>query len=377
MRELPRNMYVVKTKGVPVAYVIRLVVNKETTEKTFRFKKYDNEEVCFEKAYEFLNILCKEKGVEFHPKKKTPKELGVTRTERIDKSGGRSRYKAHWQAQWTSQGKPTIKRFSILTHGEEKAEQLAIDARKHAMTAIQKGKDPIFVPPKSKRTKLWRYMDFTKFVSMIDNSGIYFSQVDLLGDPYEGSYSLGNRKNRHFVYSRNENPEKKIEDLVSEIKDRRPGIMISCWHLSDHESAAMWKLYAKSNEAVCIQTTFGNISEALSEETNFGLVNYVDYDKHWIPESSYYYPFLYKRKSFEHEREIRALVDMKEIKRKELFKGDNNGVWCPIDLDRLIETVYVSPDSPQWFYDLTKSICSKYELNCSVVNSKLSGMPIY
>ena len=68
---------------------------------------------------------------------------------------------------------------------------------------------------------------------------------------------------------------------------------------------------------------------------------------------------------------------MKEVKEKKQFIGNEKGVWWPVDLNNVIEAVYVSPDSPQWFYDLTVNICSKYDLKCPVVNSRLAGKPIY
>lgn len=35
--------------------------------------------------------------------------------------------------------------------------------------------------------KLWRYMDFTKFVAMLNNKALYFCRLDHLGDPFEGA----------------------------------------------------------------------------------------------------------------------------------------------------------------------------------------------
>ncbi|MEG1313701.1 MAG: hypothetical protein RSD40_05245, partial [Bacilli bacterium] len=35
-------------------------------------------------------------------------------------------------------------------------------------------------------TKIWRYMDFTKFLDLIINRKLYFRRIDLFEDPYEG-----------------------------------------------------------------------------------------------------------------------------------------------------------------------------------------------
>ena len=43
-----------------------------------------------------------------------------------------------------------------------------------------------FKTPKD-NSKIWRYMDFTKFIDMLDKSALFFTRVDKLGDPFEGS----------------------------------------------------------------------------------------------------------------------------------------------------------------------------------------------
>ena len=44
-------------------------------------------------------------------------------------------------------------------------------------------------PPDNDSTKVWRYMTFTKFMSLVDRSALYFARVDRLGDPFEGSFT--------------------------------------------------------------------------------------------------------------------------------------------------------------------------------------------
>jgi hypothetical protein len=44
---------------------------------------------------------------------------------------------------------------------------------------------PVFLPPDDPGAQIWRYMDFTKFVSMLDNGGVFFCRADKLGDKFE------------------------------------------------------------------------------------------------------------------------------------------------------------------------------------------------
>ena len=39
-----------------------------------------------------------------------------------------------------------------------------------------------FRPPPEEAV-LWRYMDFTKFVSLLSTNALYFARADTLGDP--------------------------------------------------------------------------------------------------------------------------------------------------------------------------------------------------
>jgi hypothetical protein len=86
---------------------------------------------------------------------------------------------------------------------------------------------------------------------------------------------------------------------------------LNSWHINEYESAAMWKLYLESDEGIAIQSTLGRLNKSLKDtkETIFiGKIKYIDYEKESIPESNQYYPFLYKRKSFEYEKELRLFL---------------------------------------------------------------------
>ena len=44
---------------------------------------------------------------------------------------------------------------------------------------------PVFTTPANPGIKIWRYMDFTKFVSMLENGGLFFARADQLEDEFE------------------------------------------------------------------------------------------------------------------------------------------------------------------------------------------------
>ena len=92
------------------------------------------------------------------------------------------------------------------------------------------------------------------------------------------------------------------------------------------------------------------------------------------------WPFVHKRKSFEHERELRALIQDLPKTDKGIQTGLPNQELCcevSIDLNELIEAVYVSPESPKWFLELVKNVTQKYDFNFEVRQSLLAKAPVY
>ena len=61
---------------------------------------------------------------------------------------------------------------------------------------------PSFKEPESEKVKIWRYLDFTKFVSVVDKNQLFFARSDRLGDPFEGSYPTKNVEQRKLNHTK-------------------------------------------------------------------------------------------------------------------------------------------------------------------------------
>ncbi len=245
---------------------------------------------------------------------------------------------------------------------------------------------PIFPPPVDRSCKIWRYMDFTKYVWLLQTKALFFSRADLLGDPFEGSFSKANQNLRPIVYNdlynefRDKGMEGQWNKVYEVVRLSSKWIYVSCWHRNDHESAAMWKLYAKTSEAIAIQTTYQRLFHCLPKNTYVGCVTYIDYEKDWLPEGNVFSPFMHKRMSFEHEHEVRALISEspKTLEKVDYLKRNPDvGRHVPVDLGDLIETVYVSPDCAPWFFQLVRDVSSRYDLTKPVIQSSINGTPFY
>jgi len=177
--------------------------------------------------------------------------------------------------------------------------------------------------------------------------------------------------------------EKNLKDISDIQRNLRKNTVMNCWHINEYESAAMWRLYLKSDEGVAIQSTFKRLKDSLNsypEDVYIGQVKYVDYKRNIIPEGNLFYPYTHKRKSFEYERELRAVIGEMPVEagkfdsKKELF---DVGAYIPVYLDVLVERIFLPPQAPDWFGELVKSIIEKYDLKKEVVQSNLDEDPVY
>jgi hypothetical protein len=241
---------------------------------------------------------------------------------------------------------------------------------------------PCFRQPENKKLRLWRYTDFTKFVSLIASKKLFFRRSDLLDDPFEGSYSKANVALRPHVYK--DIPKDKLDSMLSQMSNFskwvREWTYINCWHANEHESAAMWKLYAQTNESVAIETDYQTLADTLPDNVFLGLVNYIDYDTEWLPEGNTFYPFTHKRKSFEHEREVRAVVQEVPTNESGIHTGLKNslsGIQINIDVSMLVKCVHVSPTSPDWFHGLVGVTAKQFGFMFEVRKSNLYSGPVF
>jgi hypothetical protein len=247
---------------------------------------------------------------------------------------------------------------------------------------------PVFEQPSDEYVKVWKYMDFTKFVSMLDSSKLYFTRADKLNDPFEGSFPKIN------VAARQQVPEaippesreayiKAMTNMEWSNKQWPRFHAINCWHMNEHESAAMWKLYLKSDEGIAIQSTFMKLRESFigDEEVYLGVVKYIDYESEWVDSKNMFIPFVHKRKSFEHEREVRAVVLKWPIVENNTFCFDKDtiehGLKIRVDMKKMVEHLYVAPSAPDWFFELVDAVIKRYGYEFQAIRSKLDEQPVF
>jgi hypothetical protein len=155
---------------------------------------------------------------------------------------------------------------------------------------------------------------------------------------------------------------------------------VNCWHANEHESAAMWKLYGHTDESVAVETEYGILADVLPTNVYLGLVNYIDYESQWLPEGNTFYAFVHKRRSFEHEREVRAIIQDFPTQDNKVQTGAENdlpGLHVEVDVGRLVKHVHISPTSPEWFHSLITDVTRQFGLTFDIQKSNLSSEPLF
>ena len=283
-------------------------------------------------------------------------------------------------------------------HREPPAEPQSWTSPRFAFEANHAG----FDPPQDPETPLWRYMDFTKFVSMLETRALYLARADLLGDPFEGSLTRA-EANRRAAYDARlratHRPAKLHSSSQPKVHAEILNSIVSCWHLNAVESMAMWRLYLTGREGIAVRTTFRRLVSCFTpfdgQEKAFnadgtdreirvhaGVVHYVDYDSDTpvnVPR------ILLKRRSFEHEREVRVVATDRSWGNSPRFGPDGQvltrfgagGDRIRVDLETLVLSVFVAPEAQRWFADLVQAVVRRYGFGFPVVQSDLDRDPVF
>ena len=250
-------------------------------------------------------------------------------------------------------------------------------------------KDPVYPDLSDHNAPIWRYMDIIKFISLLERKSLFFTRLDKLDDPFEGSLTEHRLSEREKLEKRYgailyQDSRRLVESIIK-------NTIVSCWHMNEGESVAMWKLYVPDNLGIVIHSTIDRLIQSFPSYdgeipqqegywlptlfVKIGLVKYIDFDHYdGVGEDIY----LLKRNNFKHEEELRAIIEDRS------FMGDphpddprfwSGGDYVPCDLETLIEEINIPPGSPSWIQNAIKSLVNKYGYDFPVKRSTLDREP--
>lgn len=219
--------------------------------------------------------------------------------------------------------------------------------------------------PEDPDTVVWKYLDLSKFLDLLLSKKLFMSRSDKFEDQYEGTFSEPTYEEIKKIAVNN--PE-----FLQYYKSHREKVAISSWHINEYESYAMWQIFTQNSEGLAIQSTVSRLKNAFDSETQhqqyIGEVNYIDYKKEYIPFDDMFFPFLFKRKSFQYEREVRIITDVSESNIKL-----NEGLKINVDINQLIEKIYIHPKSENWYKNLVIQLVEQLGFDFKIEKSDLES----
>jgi len=219
--------------------------------------------------------------------------------------------------------------------------------------------------PGNPDTIVWKYLSLSKFLDLLISRKLFMSRSDKFEDQYEGTFSEPTFEELKKVAR--DNPE-----FLRYYKEHREKVVISSWHINEYESYAMWQIFTGNYEGLAIRSTVRRLQDALKADNHFtqyiGEVNYIDYKKEYIPFEDAFFPFLFKRKSFQYERELRIITDVTSS-----GMTINDGLKIPVDIHRLIEKIYIHPKSENWYKRLVIELLKQLGFDFTIEKSDLES----
>lgn len=245
--------------------------------------------------------------------------------------------------------------------------------------------NPVFNPPSDKTIKLWRYMDFPKFMALLNSETLHLTRCDQFDDHFDRPRNQEDIKQQldkysHALSNKTLLTPEQVSDILRNVwrKYQKQYVFINCWHINQGESSVLWKVYGHPKEAVAIQTTYTRLRTVLPARYQIGVVRYLDRDTYVKEEKDGFFSVMCKQKSFEHERELRVCyVDSYEFQQDaknpdEFLRSTNTRLFetVPIDLNALLESVRISPNAPAWFVKLVKDTLLRFGYDLPVFHAR-------
>jgi hypothetical protein len=249
------------------------------------------------------------------------------------------------------------------------------------------------IPPKSGYTvtvdeelgddwPIWQYLTLSKFISMLENGGPWFSRMDRFADIHEMAISrsaldLSVNEMADYIYRQTgEIVEHRIARALADLVEAqmtielRANYLASCWHMSEVESGAMWAIYG--HEGVAISTTIRSLANSLSSTGHtieiFPVI-YVDHATDELPRDE---PYRFKHRLYAYEQELRALLTPPSMEKSPA------GFPVPVALPELIHSIHVPPGSHPMHQSVVSTILNRFRLpNIPIETSAADTIPQY
>jgi hypothetical protein len=139
----------------------------------------------------------------------------------------------------------------------------------------------------------------------------------------------------------------------------------------------MWKSYAANNSGVMIQSNYDRLFKSFKKTTKSiqsTLVSYRDFERdHTIPMGNTTYLANHKTKYYSDENELRFIYQVSQERFIHNWDEEESpyGVNVEVDVNVLIEEICLAPFTTQWYLDVVKAVCEKFNIDKPILRSSL------
>lgn len=234
-------------------------------------------------------------------------------------------------------------------------------------------------------TVIWRYIGLDKFLDLLVTQELFFSNAAKMSDRYEG---LIPKRNQDYLLKSLKNTGLSLHDaeIESQIRLREVNALkeltlLNCWTINQSESYALWKIYlGGSKSGVAIKSTVSKLKRAIEkgndtfkEDIFMSKVKYTDFIKD-EPENRFNV-ITTKNRFYDYENELRLFIFHYPKSEGQISTPYNisTGRRMKIDINELIDEIYLSPFVGKWFDKTIIEILNKVNptLNQKITNSEI------
>lgn len=238
---------------------------------------------------------------------------------------------------------------------------------------------PCVSPPNDGNARIWRYLNLPKFVDLLQSSSLHFTRIDDMrkSDPSEGVSSTIAMKRliQQVAENKIDSPdpnltrEQFLQVYGGSKRDELLGKVdfINCWHMSEHENFAMWKVYSEPY-GVCVESRYVDLKNCFVDEKwdfygnknkiYIGKVDYIDSETQFIRPDNSFWTNLSKRREYGYENELRCIAS----------DWDQPSFVRPkVDLKRLIRSIRLSYEAPTWYFSTVADLCKRYGIDPNLI----------
>ena len=252
-------------------------------------------------------------------------------------------------------------------------------------------KNRLLVQPEDPNATIWKYMDLPELIYLLQERKLWFSRLDMLGDPFEGSVQQSLLDTVTFPTPPGlaDTARPHIEAFSKAAMRRafyeqRLCNYVSCWSMQDKELMALWRSYRRSDFSVAIRSTYAILRDQLPN-IPFGKVFYTNFshpvDLEMIGKNIFHLS-IRKHEALRFENEIRAIYPYLHI--QELHPTINvlqpvavpveqfdfekafplpdvtklpKGEPTSVEVNTLVMEIRSNPTCPDWFIPQLKKLC--------------------